>query len=263
MQNISTVTICFNNLPDLIATIKSVDSQIVLPAEHLIIDGSTNSEIKDFLENSPQPKYRKWICERDKGISDAFNKGVKNSKNEIIHLLNSGDCYYDETVIEKVTKAFESNPDIKWLHGKFVQFRAGMWVLTGKPFESKKLYRGIRTVGHPSMFVKRALYNQYGLYSLDKKIAMDYDFLVRIRLEKFIFLDYPLVRFSPEGVSEKNIDAGLKEVEESYNKYIGKSLKQKLWMLRIKALHALTGTRLGSMIFKIKNFKNQKNTENN
>lgn len=260
MQNISIVTICYNNPEELKATIASVDSQLMAPFEHLIIDGSTNNQIRDYLENTPQPAFRKWISEPDKGISDAFNKGILNSRGEIIHLLNSGDRYFDGNVLEKVSKAFSNHPEIQWLHGKFVQFRAGVWVVTGKPFEMEKLYRGIRTVGHPTMFVKRALYNQYGLYDTDKKIAMDYDFLVRIRYEKFYFLDYPLVRFSPEGVSEKNIDAGLKEVTESYQKYIGRSLKHKLWMLRIKALHALTGTRFGRMIFKIKNFKNKKNT---
>ena len=77
MNRISIITICFNNLDDLKATCASVDGQTVHPYEHIIIDGSTKSDIKEFLENNPQPSYRKWLCERDKGISDAFNKGIR------------------------------------------------------------------------------------------------------------------------------------------------------------------------------------------
>ncbi|MGI9138892.1 MAG: hypothetical protein ACR2IM_07615, partial [Sediminibacterium sp.] len=69
MEQLSVITICFNNLKELQETCNSVDSQSVQPFEHYIIDGSNNKEISEWLNNSPQPIYRKWICERDKGIS--------------------------------------------------------------------------------------------------------------------------------------------------------------------------------------------------
>ena len=253
MLRISTITICFNNLDELRVTMKSIDIQSRLPFEHIIIDGSTNPEIKAFLENNPQPSYRKWICEPDKGISDAFNKGIRTSNGDIIHLLNAGDFYFDDEVLMKVNNAFTSMPDIKWLHGKYAQLRGGIAVISGKPFDKELLYRGMRQVGHPSMFVRKELYDKYGMFDLAKKIAMDYDFLVRIASEKFYFLDEVLVKFAPEGVSEKNINAGLREVEESYTRYFGSSLKQKAWFARIKTLNGLMRTGLGKALFKLKN----------
>ena len=99
MPRISIITICFNNKEELIKSMQSVNIQQQPPYEHFIIDGSTNSEIRDYLENTPQPTWRKWLCERDNGISDAFNKGIKLSTGEVVHLLNSGDIYYDDLVL--------------------------------------------------------------------------------------------------------------------------------------------------------------------
>ena len=77
MEQLSVITISFNNLKELQQTCDSVDYQTLHPFEHCIIDGSSNNEISEWLSNTVQPVYRKWICERDKGISDAFNKGIK------------------------------------------------------------------------------------------------------------------------------------------------------------------------------------------
>jgi len=252
MTGISTITICYNNLHELLDTVKSVDVQLAKPLEHIIIDGSSTFEIKEYLESVPQPAYRKWICESDRGISDAFNKGILMANGNIIHLLNAGDRYFDAEVLKKVWQVFDKQSDVQWLHGKYIQTRAGLSVISGKPFDKNLLYRGMRQVGHPTMFVRQALYQKFGMFSLEKKIAMDYDFLLRISNEKFVFLEEVLVRFAPQGVSEKNIDAGLLEVEESYQRIIGSSMKQKLWFMRIKLINKLLHTGIGKVLYRWK-----------
>ena len=141
MNRISVISICFNNLTELKSTCDSIDAQTLKPYEHIIIDGSTNTEIKNYLESSSQPSFRKWICERDNGISDAFNKGIRKSTGDIVYLLNSGDKMYDNSVLEKVTTIFDKDPSVMWCHGKLSTFRGGLWVVIGKPFEKDKLYR--------------------------------------------------------------------------------------------------------------------------
>jgi glycosyltransferase involved in cell wall biosynthesis len=254
---ISIVSICFNNLEDLKLTCAKIEAQSLLPYEHIIVDGSTNEEILNWLQTAPQPSWRKWIHERDKGISDAFNKGIRMANGDVIHLQNSGDYYYDDKALEDVSKAFSEKPDIRWLHGKYAQFRGGVWLIVGKPFDPDKLYRGMRTIGHPTMFVRRELYDRYGLFSLDKKIAMDYDFLVRIADEPFYFMDRPLVCFTPGGISDNKIKAGLLEVQESYRRYRGGDIRLTLWGLRIRLLKSLTQTSIGKLLFGLKN-RNQK-----
>jgi glycosyltransferase involved in cell wall biosynthesis len=149
VNRISIITICFNNPEDLQATCASVNMQKTLPFEHIIIDGSTTSEIKNWLESTAQPIYRKWICEKDDGISDAFNKGLKKATGHIINFLNSGDILFDENALNKIHEVFETNPDIGWCHGKLLLQRGGQWVSIGKPFDPEKLYRGMRGVSHP------------------------------------------------------------------------------------------------------------------
>jgi len=91
MVRISIITICFNNLNELLLTLSSVDHQTHLPHEHIVIDGSTNPQIANYLNTHPQPDYRLWKSEPDEGISDAFNKGILKSTGDIIGTLNSGD----------------------------------------------------------------------------------------------------------------------------------------------------------------------------
>lgn len=252
MNRISIVTICFNNIQDVIKTCSSVNIQIEQPFEHLIIDGSTNSEIKNFLEKNIQPSYRRWICEKDKGIADAMNKGVLNSKGEIIVMMNSGDTFYDENVINSISQKFNNDNELKWLHGKFKIFRGNQWVVIGKPFEEKKLYRGMRSVCHQTMYVKKELYNKYGLYNDGEKIAMDYDFVCRISTEKNTFIDQPLATFAPEGISSNNYFQSLKDNKRIYEKYYGKSFKLLLWQLRLKILYYLLHSPVGNFLYKIK-----------
>jgi GT2 family glycosyltransferase len=252
MLRISIITICFNNLEDLINTCASVDMQVLRPFEHIIIDGSTKPGIKDYLESNPQPAYRKWVCERDKGISDAFNKGILKAAGDVDYLLNSGDKMADETALQKVTAAFEKDPAITWCHGKLNMLRGGIWVAIGKPFERSKLYRGMRGTLHPTMYIRKELYQKHGLYDGSFKYAMDYDFLCRIADEKFTFINYPLATFDPTGVSSQGYLAAMKESYGGYRKYYGASLKQTLWGWRLTLLHYLLESSFGKFLYKIK-----------
>lgn len=250
---LSVVTICFNNLTDLISTCRSVDEQTVLPDEHLIIDGSANEEILHWLEQNPQPAYRRWIHERDKGISDAFNKGIAHANHSIIHLLNSGDKYANKTAIETVLKVFAGDTSLMWLHGRYIQHRGGIDATSGVPFDKNALWKGMRTVAHPTMFIKKEVYDRYGMYNTDYKIAMDYDMLVRMRKEKFRFIPDTLVYFAPGGASDVQFKKGLKEVNTIYRQQIGYSWKQWLWQGRQRLLQLFMLTELGRKWYRTKN----------
>jgi glycosyltransferase involved in cell wall biosynthesis len=252
MPLISIITICFNNLHDLIQTCKSVDCQDVPPYEHIIIDGSSNSEIKTYLENNQQPNYRKWICERDKGIADAFNKGVKKAVGDIVLVLNSGDRLYDHTVLRRVSALFDEDKSIMWCNGKLQMIRGGIEVIVGKPFEKRKLYRGMRGVFHPTMYVRRELFSRHGFFDATVKMAMDYDFLCRIADEKNSFIDYPLAIFDPTGVSTTKYLEAMNESYAAYRKYFGYSVKQTLWSWRLALLHHLLESKTGKWLYAVK-----------
>jgi len=250
---LSVITICFNNLQDLVFTCKSVDEQSAAPFEHLVIDGSSNNEILQWLESNQQPGYRRWIHERDQGISDAFNKGIRNAKGNLTHLLNSGDGYKGIHTIEKVVAQFEKDPSLMWLHSRYVQHRGNMDVVSGVAFDKNKLWRGMRTVAHPSMFIKKEVYDRHGMYNTNLKIAMDYDMLVRMRDEKNKFIPEALVYFAPGGASNVQFKKGLEEVRKSHTQYIGPSTRQKAWQLRQRLLQRFMETSMGKRWFRWKN----------
>jgi glycosyltransferase involved in cell wall biosynthesis len=249
---ISIITICFNNLSELQATCASVDKQIFLPFEHWIIDGSSAADIKNYLSSTPQPAYRKWISEKDNGIADAFNKGVQNASGDVLNMLNSADYYIRENVLETVATAFAKDAQLQWLHSKYQLQRGGIWVIIGKRFGKQKLYRGMRSLSHQSMFLKKQLHEKYGLYDTSLRNAMDYDFVCRIADEPFLFIEQPLIAFAPGGTTHTNYLKALQEGRKVYEKHFGYSLKLIIWQWRLKLLYFLINSPVGGLLYKIK-----------
>ncbi len=250
-MKLSIITICFNNLHEVIKTCDSVDRQIEKPFEHIIINGSTTDEIKEWFNGNNKLAYRTIINERDAGISDAFNKGIVKSKGDVIHLLNSGDIYFDENVIHVVLKSFKEYPISTWVSGNIILHRAGRWVNVGKPFDKKQVYKGMRAISHPTWFVKKEVYNRIGLYK-NYKIAMDYDMMCRIKEEPYTYINYTLIKFDNTGISSLSYLDSLKQNIEVYEANFGYSLKSRLWQFRQKLLHHFLQTRLGKKVFSLK-----------
>lgn len=252
MEQLSIITICYNNLKDLQKTCESVDVQIMQPHEHIIIDGSSNTEIFEWLKNTPQPLYRKWVCEKDKGISDAFNKGIHRSSGSLLHILNSGDVYFSNTVIKNVLNFFIHHPSTQWISGKVHMKRGGIWVNIGVPFDLKQLYKGMRSVSHPTWFVKRAVYNRVGYFSLSIKIAMDYDLMCRLKDEKYNFLNEIFVKFDDNGLSTNQYLKSLHENTRVYESHFGYSIKSRLWQFRLSLFYHTLQTKFGQFLYSIK-----------
>jgi glycosyltransferase involved in cell wall biosynthesis len=253
MTKISIVTICFNNIKEVLKTCESVDQQTITPFEHLIINGSTNNRIENYFSTRPQIFYRKILNESDHGIGDAFNKGIEMATGDVILLLNSGDCLFEPNVIKIVSEQFENDKSLMWLHGKYRMNRSGVWVTLGKPFDKEKLYRGMRSISHQTMFIKKELYTRHGLYDNRYKVSMDFDFLARIRDEKFLFLPEILATFIPGGVSSLQYDLSLKENAAIVKKYLGNSWKNKLWTVRLRTLKAIQNIPfLGKLLYRLK-----------
>ena len=252
MASISVITICFNNLEDLQRTCATIDAQTKLPDEHWVINGSTKPEIEQWLLNTPQPAYRKWINERDNGISDAFNKGIAQAASEITHLLNAGDGYASNDVLSAVLAIFSAHPSAMWISGNIQMTRGGKSVLIGKPFDQRKLYRGMRSVSHPTWFVKKEVYGRIGLFSSKYKIAMDYDLMCRIANEPYAYLDKVAVLFDDTGISNAKYLDSLRENREIYESYFGYSFKLVLWQFRLRVLHYLLQTSFGKWLFSLK-----------
>ena len=250
-MKLSIITICFNNLQELIKTCNSVDCQLEKPFEHIIINGSTNNEIKDWFNTQSYNNYRLILNERDSGIFDAFNKGILMAKGDVVHILNSGDVYYDENATRIVAKQFIDLPDVKWVSGNILMHRGGNWVNIGKPFDKKQVYKGMRATSHPTWFVKKELYERLGLYK-NYSIAMDYDMMCRIKEEPYAYIKYTLVKFDQSGVSNSRYLDSLKQNIEVYESNFGFSLKSRFWQFRLKLLYLFLQTWVGKKALSLK-----------
>ncbi len=259
-NNISIITICFNNPEELRNTLDSLNSQSVPPFEHLIIDGSNNDVIRQLLQEDKYKKsWRRSIHEKDNGISDAFNKGILQSKGDWILMLNAGDGFFDHNSLASLQNATVSLDGIKWLHTKYQLVRGGIPVIIGKPHDPTKVYRGMRSICHQTMLVNRSLYEKHGLYDTSLKFGMDYDFLLRIKDEPFYFLPQPIIKYDTTGLSSVNYVESLKQTGEIYRKHFGNSIKQRIWSFRLRILHLLLQSPAGKLLYRIKTMLRMEN----
>ena len=201
---ISIITITYNSEATLEDTIISVVSQNYNNLEYLIIDGGSKDHTLDIV-NKYRDKISLVISEPDKGISDAFNKGIRNATGEIIGIINS-----DDFLMPNALATIAANYDIS------VDVYSGNVVFwnedTGDEFSSKpdiefnklKLQYG---VAHPGRFIRKSAYEKYGMYGIDFRYNMDIDLLCRFYRKgaKFIHIDQDLAKFRMGGTTADSI----------------------------------------------------------
>jgi len=187
-MKVSIITVCFNSQKTIRKTIKSVISQSYKNYEYIIIDGgSTDNTIKIINE------YKKcisvFISEKDKGIYDAINKGIKKSTGSVVSILHSDDIFYNNQTTKKVMSYFSSNLKLDCLIGNTLITKNNSKKVIrnykANSFKKWMLYLGF-SPPHPSTFFSKKIYKKFGLYNKKYNIAGDFEFFVRIFLKKKI-----------------------------------------------------------------------------
>jgi glycosyltransferase involved in cell wall biosynthesis len=178
---ISIVTPTFNSIATLRETIESVLGQDYKNWEHIVIDGGSIDGTVDLLRSYP---HLQWISEKDRGHYHAMNKGVGRASGEIIAILNSDDCYR-QGALSKVAAAFVKNPEWDGLFGDVV-YVDGRGHEIFRREEAAYDYDVLRFgsvcyVIHPTLFVKKSIYDQLGAYQYEKFLnCCDVDFILRL-----------------------------------------------------------------------------------
>lgn len=180
-MKISIITIVYNRVYCIADCIRSVLKQTHNDVEYIVIDGGssdgTQKEIEPFEE---QLSY--YISEKDRGIFDALNKGIKNATGDVIGILNSDDLFFENNTLEKIASAFTSaSTDIVYAKGMFVDqndLSRVKRIYPSKPFKKKYLNYGWIPL-HPTIFVRREIFFKYGYYNPGYTIASDYEISLR------------------------------------------------------------------------------------
>lgn len=209
-MKISIITPTFNSATTIERTIQSVLSQNYPDLEYIIIDGGSKDDTLEIV-NKYKDKIAKIVSEPDKGIYDAMNKGIALATGEVVGILNSDDYYPDETVISMVMGKLESSA-VDACYGDLVYFKKDnikhvvrLW----RPgaFKAFKFSYGW-VPPHPTFFVRKKVYDQFGAYRLDLPIAADFELMLRFIIKQKISLAYLpkiLVRMQAGGESARSL----------------------------------------------------------
>ncbi len=209
-MKVSIITITYNSSATIADTMKSVAAQTYPNIEHIIIDGASNDNTVEIVKSFPHVSL--VISEKDSGMFNAMNKGIRHATGDIIGILNSDDFFSSKDVIEKIVNAF--TPDLDSIIGD---------IAFVSPTNLNKIVRYYSSKGwkttwfrwgfmppHPSFYLRKQCYDSAGLYKEDYRISADYELMIRMLFSKgfsYKYLPLNIVTMRLGGVSTKNIKA--------------------------------------------------------
>lgn len=214
-MKISIITTCYNCKATIEKTINSVLSQDYLDIEYIIIDGGSKDGTLEII-NKYKDKISRIVSEKDNGIYDGINKGMKISTGNIISLIHGNDIFKDNKIISKVVNFLKKNPSTEILLSDLA-FKKNLSCdnitryYSAKNFKSWMLRIGF-SPPHLSAFFKRSVINRVGYYNANFKIAGDFDYFVRCFLKfklNFKYYEECLIFMSTGGKSGKNLNSYL------------------------------------------------------
>jgi glycosyltransferase involved in cell wall biosynthesis len=180
MIKLSIITINYNNASGLQKTMESVFAQTSKEFEYIIIDGASTDHSVQVIQQFNQSTIQsfRWISDHDSGIYNAMNKGIRMAQGEYINFLNSGDWLVDEKVVEDMINEL---PDCDIFVGNVIQVRQDgkkRYCRNDKRVSLLTFYRG--TIQHTSAYIRRSLFDKYGLYDESLKIVSDWKWYLQV-----------------------------------------------------------------------------------
>ena len=210
-MKISIITISFNAKSTIEKTLQSVANQSYKNIEHIIVDGGSKDNTLEICNSFSH--ISKIISEPDKGIYDAFNKGLKLATGDIVGFLNADDVFYSEKAVEDIVNAFSNNEtDIVYGNLDYVNKEGKVirnWI--SKPYEKGLVKKGWMPA-HPTFYCKKEVYDRLGGYNDCFKIAGDFELCLRfleVNKVSSYYLNKKVVKMLVGGISNNDINSKL------------------------------------------------------
>lgn len=225
----SIITCTYNSEKYLQKNIDSVKNQTFHDFEHIFIDGFSTDKTVEIIKNYQKefPEKVRFFQFEPRGIGDGMNKGTERSSGEYINHLHSDDSLYDDKILEKVAKFIEKKRHPDWIYGK-ANFSDGK---RSKIIPHRNIYRKARLwlllitnyIPHQAVFLKKEIFEKFGLFDTAYKNSMDYEMWVRLSKNKIpsIFLDEIVCNFSVRNDSQSSVGANIcpnehKKIRKTY-----------------------------------------------
>ena len=225
-MKLSLITVTYNSSKTLPDTFQSVLSQTYSDIEYIIVDGaSKDNTVSIIKEYEPLFQGRmKWISERDKGLYDAMNKGIRMAMGDVVGILNSDDLFMDDKVLADVAATFDEQTDaifgnLYFVNQEDVNQIVRVW--KGSPYKS---FKSGWHPAHPTFYVRREVYEKYGGFDTTFDVSADFELMLRLIEKHGIrtkYLDRYMVRMRMGGESTgsiKNIIRGNKNIFRAFRK---------------------------------------------
>ena len=243
-MKVSIITVVYNGVATLNSCIESVLRQDYKNIEYIIIDGNSTDGTKELIESYGN-KVHKFVSEPDNGIYDAMNKGIQVASGDVIGILNSDDFYAFDTVISEVASAMKIScangvyGDLEYVDSA-TNFEVKRKWISGK-FKVNSFLNGWMPP-HPTFFLERKYYQEYGSFRLDLGSAADYELMLRMIHKVGITLVYipkVLIRMRIGGVSNSTVANRLAANRNDRKAWKVNNLKPRFYTLWFKPLRKI------------------------
>ena len=216
MKKVSLILTTYNSEENLSSTLESIEKQDYPLIEVNIKDGKSTDNtlniIKQYQTESRNTVH--WITELDSGIYDAMNHGYQMATGDIIVFFNDQFARID--AVSKMVALIEQNPNCVGAHADLIYATDEKVVRYWKMGPQKSLYYGWMP-GHPTLFLKREIYEKYGLYKTDYRISADYEFMVRFLKDssnRLAYLPEIIIRMYYGGTSTSGLKSYIQSLKE-------------------------------------------------
>jgi len=224
MTKVSIITVTYNSAATLSRTLRSIEQQTYPEIEHILIDGesadATMPIIHDYASRHDNVRY---VSEKDRGIYDAINKGIKMATGEIIGILNSDDTLASNETIAHIVKTFEeTGADLTYgdlVYCRYTPIERQLHVVrnwVSNDFDPHSLRFGWMCP-HPTLYLRRKVYDEQGLYKPHYRISADYDFILRVfskKEYKKAYIPEVLINMEIGGVSNRDLRSMARKTRE-------------------------------------------------
>lgn len=208
MFNVSIITVCYNSEKTILQTINSVNNQNYKLVEHIFIDGMSSDNTIHIIKKNMKSNSL-LISEKDNGIYDAMNKGIKLAGGDIVVILNSDDTFYENSTLDNIIDIFKKYNNLDLIYGDIIITKnekiLRKWI--AGEYNENSFLKGW-CPAHPAFIVKKSTYLKYGLFNLKYKSAADIEIMYRF-LRKFncnyLYCKKILVNMKAGGRSNKNL----------------------------------------------------------
>lgn len=220
-MKISVITATYNSEISIASALHSIEQQDHQHIEVLLIDGKSKDNTIKVAKRSFSGDLR-IICEKDRGIYDALNKGILHASGDVVGFVHSDDLLASSETISDILKVFEEKQvdgvygDLQYVKKEDPSKIVRYW--KSQPFRSQLLNNGWMPA-HPSLFLRREVYEKHGFFNTKYNIAADYDFMLRIFQDnslRFHYLPQVITKMRVGGASNRSIKNIVQKSSEDF-----------------------------------------------